>query len=170
MNLRFSESRILQIAKQYSYPREEPLLLKMRAAAQAPYHLEKEQLKVVALWKAPRAAGHTDKNDPGYVREVTAFALSAAVERARVESLTMLDGVGWPTASVILHLFHTDPYPILDFRALWSVRVAVPQQYSFDFWWRYVKFCRSLALRTSVDMRTLDRSLWQYSKENQRPR
>jgi hypothetical protein len=81
--------------------------------------------------------------------------------------LTLLDGVSWSTASVILHLFHRDPYPIHDFRALWSVSLAVPAQYSFGVWWPYVEFCRNLAASASADMRTLDKALWQYSKENQ---
>jgi hypothetical protein len=69
---------------------------------------------------------------------------------------------------VILHFFHRDPYPIIDFRALWSVSLPVPVQYGFDFWWPYVQFCRDLSDRTGLDMRTLDRALWQYSKENQK--
>ena len=75
--------------------------------------------------------------------------------------------MSWPTASVILHLFHRDPYPILDYRALWSVSLEVPGQYTFSFWWSYVEFCRSLAASAELDMRTLDRALWQFSKENQ---
>ena len=61
-------------------------------------------------------------------------------------------------------------YPILDFRALWSVGVKAPLKYSFDFWWRYTVFFRRLATRAGVRMRTLDKALWQYSKEHQRRR
>jgi hypothetical protein len=73
-------------------------------------------------------------------------------------------------ASVILHFFHENPYPILDYRAIWSVGAQVPKQYSFDTWWPYVEFCRKLARQNGVDMRTLDQALWQYSKENQKTR
>jgi hypothetical protein len=75
--------------------------------------------------------------------------------------------VQWPTASVILHFFHRDPYPIIDFRALWTVSMEVPGQYNFEFWWQYVVFCRDLATKSSLNMRMLDLALWQYSKENQ---
>lgn len=34
----------------------------------------------------------------------TRVALSTPSERLRIEVLTLLDGVGWPTASVLLHL------------------------------------------------------------------
>lgn len=130
-------------------------------------HLTKKDLAAVAFWKAPQSSGHAQKNSEDYVSEITGFAFKTNCERARIESLMILDGVSWPTASVILHLFHQYPYPILDYRALWSVMLKVPVMYSFGFWWPYVEFCRTLATRVSVDMRTLDRALWQYFKENQ---
>ena len=99
---------------------------------------------------------------------MTAIALNATSERTRIETLTLLDGVSWLTASVILHFFHRRRYPILDFRALWSVGLETPSQYGFDFWWGYVKYCRAVAKESQVDMRTLARALWQYSKERQR--
>ena len=71
-----------------------------------------------------------------------------------------------PTDSAILHLFHKDRYPILDFRAVWSIGVE-SYDYSFSFWWDYVSFCRVLADRNNVNMRTLDKALWQHSKEKQ---
>jgi hypothetical protein len=73
--------------------------------------------------------------------------------------------VSWPTASVLLHFGRADPYPILDFRALQSLGVEQPSQYTFDFWWAYVQACRRLADKHGVDMRTFDRALWQWSAE-----
>ncbi|MEO2054550.1 MAG: hypothetical protein ABGX83_04490 [Nitrospira sp.] len=125
-------------------------------------------MQLVAKWKAPRSAGHVEKNTNGYIKDVTAFAFSTNNERSRIESLTILDGVSWPTASVLLHLFHADPYPILDFRALWSANLDVPKQYSYLFWKPYISFCREIAKRNKVSMRVLDRAMWQYSKENQK--
>jgi len=97
--------------------------------------LDKPLLQQVAEWKAPRSAGRVRRNPDGYVKEITAYSFRAKTERARIEVLRLLDGVEWPTASVILHLFHKDPYPILDFRAVWSVGVEnKPVPYSFQFW------------------------------------
>lgn len=62
------------------------------------------------------------------LRRLLRFLFQRSIERARIESLTILDGVSWPTVSAILHLFHKDPNPILDYRALWSVGVEVPSQ------------------------------------------
>ncbi len=168
MKLRFSEYEIQSWAQKYEYPREEISLMEIRPTVQKAGYLTKEQLKLLARWKAPRSAGHVEKNDEEYVKEITSWSFFARQERSRIEVLTILNGVQWPSASVILHLFHKDKYPILDFRALWSVEVDVPTQYSFSFWRKYVKFCRGIAQRNSIDMRTLDRALWQYSKEKQR--
>lgn len=167
MRLRFPEASILKWANRYSYPQKEVSLLELRPEVRRAGFLTKAQLREVAKWKSPRSAGRMESNEESYVREITSMSLSAKTERGRIELLTLLDGVQWPSASVILHLFHEQNYPILDFRALWSVNGIVPSQYTFDLWWEYTEYCRKLAQRNNVDMRTLDRALWQYSKENQ---
>ena len=129
--------------------------------------LTKPQLDAVVRWKSPRNIGRAAANPEVFLKEVSGFALASTDERARISSLTLLDGVQWPTASVILHLFHREPYPILDFRALWSISTEVPSQYSFDFWQAYTDFCRKTAGEAGMTMRNLDRALWQYSKDNQ---
>jgi hypothetical protein len=164
--LRFSAARIREIASRYENSINEDELVGLRPEVQARGYLSKEELQKIAYWKAPRSSGHVGRNSRDYVQEITAFALNARDERVRIEVLALLDGVSWPTASVILHFFHSDSYPIIDVRALWSVNLDVPSQYSFKLWWCYTDFCRDLAKKTEVDMRTLDRALWQYSKEN----
>lgn len=104
------------------------------------------------------------------MREVTGAALAARDERFKIEVLTLLTGVGWPTASVILHFCDRGRYPILDFRALWSLGLARPPAvYGFPFWDAYCRCTRDLADSTGVGMRVLDRALWAYSRENQAP-
>ncbi len=162
------ESKLPFFSARYQYPSQETAVLDLRRAIVKRGWMTKDELRIIAQWKAPRSAGHMENNPEEYVNEITAFALSANTERARIEVLTTLDGVRWPTASVILHFFHREPYPIMDFRALWSLSLPVPAQYTFEFWWRYVQFCRNLSKSIGMDMRTLDRALWQYSKEKQK--
>ncbi len=127
----------------------------------------KPDFLTVTRWKSPRSQSRCASNPEGYIKAVTQTALATPNEQLRIEILTLLQGVSWPTASVLLHFAHTDPYPILDVRALWSVGVdTLPRAYTFDFWHRYTQFCRELAGRCKVTMRTLDRALWQYSKEH----
>jgi hypothetical protein len=133
MRLRFNEQEIARIAARYKYSGKDDDLVRLRPRIIARGWLQQRELKRLAEWKSPRSAGLIEINTENYVKEITQFALSASTERATVEVLTLLDGVQWPTASVILHFFHRDPYPILDYRALWSVSLRVPQYYSFEF-------------------------------------
>ena len=164
--LRFPAGQVTEYANQYPQHEDREILLLIPKVRKRGC-LTQDELYSVAKWKAARSAGHIWKNDGEFVKEVTASALSSSHERMRIEVLTLLNGVSWPTASVILHIFHSDKYPILDFRALWSVSLDPPKQYTYAFWKEYAKYCRRLAHDSRVDMRTIDRALWQYSKIHQ---
>ncbi len=168
--LRFPLSEIRYWAARYSYSGadEEAALIRLKPRIRQSRRLTKDQLFDICRWKAIRSAGNALRNDPAYVKRITALSFSTSNDRARIEPLTLLDGVGWPTASVILHFFHKGRYPILDYRALWSLRAKPPRKYTFDFWWRYTLYCRGIAGKAGVRMRTLDKALWQYSQERQR--
>ena len=95
-------------------------------------------------------------------------ALGSRDERFKVQALRLLVGVEWPTASVILHFCDRGRYPILDVRALWSAGLDATPSYGYLLWMEYTDFVRKLATDAGVSMRTLDKALWQYSKENQK--
>lgn len=165
--LRFPASEIPRWAARYSYPGEDERLEGVIRRVRAAGHLTKGDLAFLAEWKSPRVRPRIQENDEGLVREVTRISLSTKQERLRAHALLLLQGVGWPVASVILHLCHEDPYPILDFRALSSASSKVPSTYTFDFWERWTAFSRMTATAARVSMRELDRALWQFSKETQ---
>jgi hypothetical protein len=135
--------------------------------ARAAGFLTRDDFLTLCEWKSPRARPRFEANPEEFVRAVTGVALTTPCERLRVEALTLLDGVSWPTASVILHFCHPDPYPVLDVRALWSLGIEGPVPYDFALWSAYTATCRALARRARVSMRDVDRALWQYSKEHQ---
>lgn len=172
MRLRISIGEIPSFFRRYAFNRKERGLNARRDMVKINRCLTLADLCAVCDWKAPRAAGHARCNTDAEVQEITKFALSTAEERLRVEVLQILHGVNYPTASVILHFFHPEPYPIIDYRALWTLGFEQPSQYTFPFWWHYVKECRRLFDRArrqipALTMRKLDRALWQYSNENQ---
>lgn len=167
--LRFEPKQIRELADHYQYEDDLHVLEIGRCARTAGQFNFKDFL-TVCRWKTSRSQSKCRKNTPEEVAEITRLALSTSIERLRIEVLRCLHGVEWPTASVLLHIAHHDPYPILDRRALWSLGFEkAPPLYSFHFWWQYVQTCRSLAQESGVDMRTLDRAMWQYSKEHQGP-
>ena len=55
--------------------------------------------------------------------------------------------------------------PILDYRALEALGVKSRSTYPLSFWLAYLAACRRLAKQHGVSVRTLDKALWQWSKE-----
>jgi len=132
-------------------------------------YLTKADYKKIVDWKSPRVKHFCDENTEDFIKEVSSIAFKSNNEQVKIEVLTLLRGTSFPVASAILHFRFPDKYPILDFRALWSLRGTEkpPQKYNFDFWWKYVEEVRSLSNSKNLDIRTIDKALWFYSKENQ---
>lgn len=131
--------------------------------------LTDKDLLALCRWKSPRAVPQAARNEDAFVRAVTQTALAADNERLRIEVLTLLSGVGWPMASVILHFGCDNLYPILDVRALWAAGVEDVSAVAYDFalWQAYTLFCRRTAHDAGVTLRVLDRALWGYGAERQ---
>lgn len=167
--LRFPETEISHWSERYEYPGEPELVAGPVTSSRSRGYLTKADFLQIARWKTPRSQARCTKNDPKFVEEVTRLALAPSTsDRLRIESVTLLSGVEWPTASVILHFCHPEPCPILDFRALWSVSCDKPAQYDYSLWTSFTRFTRDICARRNVTPRALDRALWQYSKERQR--
>jgi hypothetical protein len=129
--------------------------------------LDKADFLTICEWNSRRPRALYRANAEDFIRDITRVSFATSHERVRVEVLTLLNGVSLATASVILHFCADAPYPILDTHSLWSLQATPPRKFDFDFWWAYVQTTRKLAKQVHVDMRTLDRALWQYAQENQ---
>jgi hypothetical protein len=165
--LRIPENDLARWAEGYSYPRESEIVDGVAPAARARGYLTRDEFLRLCRWKTARSQSRCAANEDEFVQEVTRVAFSTAHEQLKIGVLRLLKGVSWPTASVILHFCDRGKYPILDYRALWSLSAVPPSQCSFPFWWAYTDFMRQLQERTGLSMRLLDRALWQYSKERQ---
>lgn len=163
-SLRASHGDLVTAAGQYDASEDKKVLAVGKAAARTGY-LTRDQLLVLVRWKSPRASSRAAANRPEFVAEVTRTSLQTRDEQLRIEVLTLLRGVGWPTASVILHFCIPDRYPILDVRALWTLGLDEVPGYDFEFWQSYTSYCRSLASEMGLSMRSLDRGLWEYSRQ-----
>ena len=165
--LRFDIIEVQHWTGRYDYEDDTMVIAAGEAARERGWYTQDEFLAVTD-WKTNRSYSRVRRNTTTAIEDATRLALTTADERLRIGVLTLLQGVEMPTASVLLHLAHPEPYPILDFRAIWSLGVAKqPSYYSFEFWWAYVETCRALAKEAGVSMRVLDRALWQYSSEKQ---
>lgn len=118
-------------------------------------------------WKTRRTMALAESNRDSLIEEASAVAFGAKAEELRIGALMTLRGVSWPVASAILHWVFDEQYPLLDFRALWSLNITKVPAYDFAFWHAYVTACRTIAKENSITLRTLDRALWQHSFEQQ---
>jgi hypothetical protein len=135
------------------------------AGARARGHYTREEFIDVCGWKTVRSRSKVASNSEAAVIEATGRALATRDEATRIQALLELEGVGVPTGSVLLYFAFPDDYPILDVRALQSLGVTPRTQYPVSFWLAYLAACRDLAHRYTVHIRTLDKALWQHSKE-----
>jgi hypothetical protein len=142
--IRFDRSQIGHWALRYSYPGESVIEIQVAPRVRSQGYFTLDDFLALCRWKSTRPEQHYVENKETDVRAVTTLALATEDERLRIRVLTALQGVNWPMASVMLHFAGRDRYPILDFRALWSLGVDVPKAYGFKFWWEYTVFCRHL--------------------------
>jgi len=134
------------------------------AARERGFYTRAEFLEVCA-WKTVRSRSKVAANAEAAIVDATGRALAAGDEATRIAALLELEGVGVPTASTLLYFAFPDDYPILDVRALESLGVKPRSTYPVSFWLEYLDAARQLARRAGVSLRTLDKALWQHSKE-----
>jgi hypothetical protein len=162
--LQFPPEAIEPLAARFGYT-EDAACQAAGAAARARGHYTREEFLTVCEWKTSRSRPKTRRNDAAAVERATRGALGASDERERMEALLALEGVGVPTASTLLHFAFPGEYPILDVRALQSLGQKPRSVYPVDYWLGYLQACRDLARRHGVSIRTMDKALWQHSKE-----
>lgn len=129
-------------------------------------YLTRKNLITIGDWKAPRARRHYSNNRNHKVRKISKFSFSTRDEKARIESLDSLRGVGYPMASTILHFAFPHKYPIMDFRVIRSLGLKQPSTYKFDFWKGYFKKIQAISKKYSLPIRTVDKALWKYDELN----
>ncbi len=126
--LQFDRKEIPDWAEKYSTltDLEKKIEAEIAPGARARGYYTREDFLDLCYWKTPRTKPLVRSNTTETIQELTRLALSKPHERLRIETLTHLRGVGWPTASVLLHFGYDNLYPILDFRALWSLGLEKP--------------------------------------------
>jgi len=144
-------------------------------------YLDKRHFVDIATWKSPRALPHYQSNDGDLVQQVTALAFAARRDDLRLRLLTLLNGVGVPVASTILHFAFPNKYPIMDVRAVTTLtRLGLwtcpdPAQpgftgFSVEDWQVYTHLMRDHAKRLDVTLRELDKALWKFDEARTRGR
>jgi hypothetical protein len=163
--LQFPAEDVPELAERFSYPKDDGDCLAAGAAATARGHYTRDELILVCAWKTERSKSKVASNSETDVQFATTRALRSSDEAKRIDALTELVGVGVPTASALLYFAFPNDYPILDVRALESLGQRSRTIYPTSYWTDYVLACRRMAGELGVSIRTLDKALWQWSKE-----
>ncbi len=166
-NLKILPQEFKYYALNYEYQTDD-ILKDLSLSAKRKKYLSKSEFLEICKWKTPRSQPLCLLNSEDYIKEITHISLTTKSDQLAIEILTLLNGVSWPTASAILHFCHVDEYPILDFRALFTLGFDKTPKYNYQFWKDYTSYCRELGKRFNSDLRTVDRALWQYSKKHQK--
>lgn len=160
-----SEEAIRTWAEQYSdFERHKDRFIKdllCKAAARGSAetsigYLTLEELLMIDSWKSfGRNRARVRKNTEEAVINISGRAFG----KEDVYTLTELSGIGLATASGIMHFVFPQTHPVIDVRALATLGV---QGDPTKYWPDYKTKCCEWADDFSVDLRTLDRALWQY--------
>jgi hypothetical protein len=165
--LRFPPAAIPSLAKAYIDAREEKAFSAGRRIAFG--SRGRDDLSAIIEWKTRgRGRSRLSKNSDDEIADALDLALQAKTERAAISVLLGLVGVDIPVASAVLTAIQPERFTVIDFRALFSLGINAGT-YTIGFYLEYLTACRSIAA-ARVSLRTLDRALWQHSKDEQEPR
>jgi hypothetical protein len=164
--LQFDLDEIPELAARFSYPKPDDGCLAAGAGARARGHYTRDEFLLVCAWKTERSRSKVASNSDTAIELATGRALRVKDEGKRMEALISLDGVGVPTASALLFFAFPTDYPILDVRALESLGQKARTAYPVEYWLDYLLTCRRIAGEAGVPIRTLDKALWEASKES----
>ena len=166
--LRFPLTDVAKWSAAYSYDGSDARFLEeVRPAVRKRGYLTVTEFRDLCYWKTPRTQSRCRQNTASEIRVLTQAAFASDDEALKMDLLRLLHGVEWPTASTLLHFCDERPYPILDYRALWSLGYSRPPRYTMPFWLSYVDYIRKLARQSGHPIRIVDKALWQYSKARQ---
>lgn len=161
--LQFESSQIDALASKYAYADDSDALQAGRRIRMGEF--SRENLLAIYKWKTNgRGISRIRWNSDEEIVDALRLAVNAKTERAAISVLVGLCGVEVPVASAILTAIDPQRYTIIDFRALAALGQTNKNR-SVDYYLSYLSTCRRMAQEHSVTLRTLDRALWQWSKE-----
>lgn len=161
--LQFDPALICRLAERYG-PEQDSETFAAGARIAAGEHTL-ANLRVIVRWKSARRVALIDHNPSTEIEKSLRFVTNPSTsERAAIEALDRLHGVGIPMASAIMTAIYPDKFTVTDWRALEALGVTKWPD-NVDFYLAYLSACRDLARRYGVSLRALDRALWQWSRE-----
>jgi thermostable 8-oxoguanine DNA glycosylase len=161
--IQFDEKLISEIADRYSFQEDAAALEAGKQIQKGLY--TRNNFEKIFEWKTRgRGRSRLSRNSDGEIEDALRLAGSAKTDRSAVAVLLGLNGVQVPVASAILTALDPERFTIIDFRALEALGTK-QGAITIDYYLKYLEYCRSLSKKVGLSLRTLDRALWQWSKE-----
>ena len=152
-------------------------LIRRLAHVKAAGCFTRAEFLAMCRWKSPRSRLHYQRSGSATIRRVSAAALAARDEQARIAHLVELPGVSVATASAILTLIDPARYGVLDIRCwqlLFSIRSVTGNRRGRAFtlaqWEQYLTRLRGHARALGVSARTIEYTLFHCHRRLQRGR
>lgn len=95
--LRFDLKEVQYLASLYPAADDHQVEMVIAPQVRARGYFTKPEFVDMCHWKTPRSLPRVASNPDGFIQAVTQTALSTPDERLRIEVLTLMDGVSWPT-------------------------------------------------------------------------
>ena len=161
--LQFDPTEMSALAGRYKDEKENGAFeagSQIRAGAYTRAHLG-----TIFEWKTNgRGKSRLLENTDDEIADALNLAVTAKTERAALAVLCGLHGVDVPVASAILTAIYPERYTVIDFRALEALGIK-KTNLTVNFYLDYLADCRKRAKAQTIELRELDRALWQWSKE-----
>ena len=127
-------------------------------------------------WKSPRSKGVGKKNTNLYVKQISKKFFHLVGDKERMDCLKKLHGVGIPVASAILTVMDPKNYGVIDYhvwQALFQFEYVREKKdgknLSVKNWLQFLKILRSLAQQHKVNVRDIERTLFDYHRDLDTP-
>ncbi len=161
--LQFDPNRLPDLASRYPAAGDNKALAAGRRIHRG--MCTRTELEHIFEWKTNgRGRSRLQSNTDDEIADALWLARGAKTERAAIAVLCGLHGVDVPVASAILTAIDPQRYTVIDFRALEALGSKTTDR-SVNLYLEYLQACRALAEEHEINLRDLDRALWQWSSD-----
>lgn len=132
--------------------------------------LTKTELLRIAEWKLyrlwfPKHKREIETNSNTLIEETTKRAIEKTEDKAKVEILAALNGVGIPMASAILTVLNPQYYGIIDINVWYALHSKKKNLFTSEDFRQYMEKVREIAKKQNITTRDVDIGLFILGKD-----
>jgi thermostable 8-oxoguanine DNA glycosylase len=148
----------------------ERILLDYGKQAKKRGYYKRGEFMRICLWKSSRQKRKYKSNSEKKIKDITKEAFLLIDERARMEKLCKLKGVGIPVASALLTFHSINKYALIDVRCIKELQTQNLISWScitYNSWVNYIQLLQRLSKGLKITPRKFEKGLFAYHREKQ---